>query len=77
MNKNDFKKNLKINALPGLDILKRIIMRSRCLQRLHSSSSFLHLSGFNAQRQPFLEPFTGFSIFSKHLLSDKLCLIEF
>ena len=63
--------------LPGLDMLSRMFTGSRCLQRLHSSSSFLHLSGLRAHKQPFLEPFVGFSIFSKHLFNDKLCLIEF
>ncbi len=61
----------------GLDMDRRMLTGSRWRQRLHSSSSFLHLSGFSAHRQPFLEPFVGFSIFSKHLFSDRLCRIEF
>ena len=47
---------------------------------LTSSSIFAIFSGFMAHRQPFrwFVPLAdGFSIFSKHLFRDKLCLTEF
>lgn len=44
-----------------------------------SSSILVILAGFIAQRQPFRQPPPAppFSIFSKHLFKDKLCLTEF
>ncbi len=64
---------------PGLDIERLMDTRSFFLHLLISSSILSILAGFMAHRHPFFvfPLLFGFSIFSKHLLRDRLWRTEF
>uniref|UniRef100_A0A182VG53 Uncharacterized protein n=1 Tax=Anopheles merus TaxID=30066 RepID=A0A182VG53_ANOME len=63
----------------GCTIARRMASGSLRDHFCTSSSIFVILAGFIAHRQPFRWPpfVAGFSIFSKHLLRDRLCRTEF
>ena len=76
-NGNKHTRNTGKTTLPPFTV--PLALEARFIHFVISSSILSALAGFNPQRHPLREPpFTvGFSIFSKHLFSDKLCRMEF